>query len=92
MDVGSYQADIAILTAGAVNQSGMMDFSRQEAMVAQAMAAASSRVIALADHSKLGKQATFKACYPEDIDLLISDRAPQNALADSLRAAGVEIL
>jgi DeoR family glycerol-3-phosphate regulon repressor len=91
-EVGSYQADIAILTAGAVNCAGMMDFSKQEAMVAKAMAAASKSVIALADHSKLSKRAPFKACDLADINFLISDRAPDDALTQSLSAAGVEIL
>ncbi|NOR63720.1 MAG: DeoR family transcriptional regulator [Rhodobacteraceae bacterium] len=91
-EIGSYQADFAILTAGAVNHGGMMDFSRQEAMVAQAMAAASARVIALADHSKLNKRAAFKACDLEDLNILISDGTPDGALTKSLHAAGVEIL
>ena len=91
-EVGSYQADIAILTAGAVNQAGMMDFSKQEAMLARAMAAASGRVITLADHSKLGKRAPFMACDLARINTLVSDRAPDAALTKSLRAAGVEIL
>ncbi|HIP22851.1 MAG TPA: DeoR/GlpR transcriptional regulator [Rhodobacteraceae bacterium] len=91
-DIASYQADFAILTAGAINHAGMMDFSKQEAMVAEAMAAASARVIALADHSKLNKRASFKACDLEGINTLVSDRAPDGALTQSLHTASVEIL
>ena len=91
-EIASYQADIAILTAGCVNQTGMMDYSQQEAMVAQSMAATSARVIALADHSKLNKRAPFKACDLAGLTTLISDRPPDGPLTKSLQAAGVEIL
>ncbi len=90
-EIASYQADIAILTAGTLNRTGMMDYSQQEATVAQAMAAASAQVIALADHSKLNKRAPFKACDLAQINTLISDRPPDRPLTKSLQAAGVEL-
>jgi len=90
-EIANYNADMAILTIGAIDPSGAMDFSNQEAMVARAMMQASARVAILADHSKFDKRAAFKLSGLSGIDTLVSDRAPVGALASALLAAGTDV-
>ncbi len=91
-DIAHYHADIALLTIGGLDQSGAMDFSHAEAMVARAMAAASTQVVVLADHSKFGRRAAFGVCGLADISTLVSDTPPDESLRAALGAAGVTVL
>jgi len=91
-EITNYNADMAILTIGAIDGGGAMDFSNQEALVARAMMRASGQVAILADHSKFDKRAAFKLCGLSGIDTLVSDRAPGLALKTALLAAGTGIV
>jgi DeoR family transcriptional regulator, glycerol-3-phosphate regulon repressor len=86
-------ADHAVLTVGAIDQSGrFMDFNADEAFIARAMIASARQVTVLADSSKLGRHALFQVCEAAQVHRLVTDRAPGGAVESSLRAAGVEIV
>ncbi len=86
-------ADHAVITIGAIDPSGIcMDFNADEAYVARAMIASARHVTVLADSSKLGRHALFQVCGPEKIHRLVTDRAPDEAIASVMRAAGVDIV
>jgi len=91
-EIANYRADKAIITIGALDVDGVMDFSNQEAQVARAMIGASAQVVILADHSKLNRATSFKVCDLSDVDLLVSDKAPTDALKKTLLNAEVEVL
>jgi len=91
-EIANYSADMAILTIGAIDIGGAMDFSNQEALVARAMMRASGRVAVLADHSKFEKRAAFRVSGLSGIDTLVSDRTPGAALAEALLAADVGVV
>lgn len=91
-EIANYSADMAILTIGAIDSGGAMDFSNQEALVARAMMRASVQVAILADHSKFDKRAAFKLCGLSGIDTLVSDRAPGAALAAALVEADTGVV
>ncbi|MCD2456541.1 transcriptional regulator GlcR, partial [Staphylococcus aureus] len=50
------------------------------------------QVIALADHSKLGSTSFYQYAELNEIDLLITDRLPNQAFCDLLDRNGVELL
>ncbi len=79
-DIAAYRADMALLTVGAIDSSGAMDFSHQEAMVARAMCDAAAQIVVLADHSKFNRRAAFNVCDLASIDVLVSDKAPDAGL------------
>lgn len=88
---GQYRADNAIITIGAIDASGVTDYSNNEAQVARAMIAASAQVTIVADHTKFNHAASFNVCSLNDIDTLISNKAPDSALVGALSKAEVEV-
>lgn len=90
--VGRFQALHAVITVGAIDEVGVMDFSLGEAEVARAMIAQARRITVIADSSKLNRMALFRVCALEEIDRLVTDRPPAGMLAAALAAAGVEVV
>lgn len=83
--VGLYHADMALLTIGALDRRGAMDYCGDEARLARAMLANADSCTLLADHTKMGKQAAHRVCGLQDIDTLLVDRAPEESLKESLK-------
>jgi DeoR family transcriptional regulator, glycerol-3-phosphate regulon repressor len=91
--IHALHADHVVLTIGAMDTDGKcMDFNAEEAFIARAMIASGRQVTVLADGSKLGRHALFQVCGPGQIDRLVTDQAPPRPLADTLKAAGVEVI
>ena len=91
-EIARYRADTAIITIGALDRDGAMDFSNHEAEVARAMIAASARLRVLVDHSKFLRAASFRVCPLDEIDQLVVDKSPGSGLADALARADVEVI
>lgn len=90
--IGRFQADHAVLGVAAIDSgSGAMDADFDEAQVARAMIDRARHVIVLAHGEKLGRQAAFRVCRLDEIDVLVSDREPDAPLAEALAAASVEV-
>lgn len=90
--VARFQADLAILTAAAVDaQAGAMDADFDEAQVAHAMAGKAGRTVVLAHADKIGRKAAFRICGLEEIDMLVTDAAVGDGFAAALHSAGVEL-
>lgn len=90
--VASFQAHHAIITVGAVGETGVMDFSIEEAQMAQAMIRQAKQVTVIADSSKFNKIASFKVCDLRQITNLVCEEPPTGNLEIFLRDAGVRIL
>lgn len=90
--IREFQADHAILTVSGLDpQVGATDSNFDEAQVARAMIANARHLFIVAHVGKLGLKAAFRVCRTEEIDALVTDRAPATADAEMLAAAGVEI-
>lgn len=69
---------------------GISNRTIQEVSIKQAMMEAARYVIAVADHSKFGKQVFARFCDVTDVDLLITDQMfPQQA--EALRKMGLKV-
>lgn len=86
-----FNAEHAVITIGALNEDGAMDFSIEEAEVARAMIAQARQLTVIADSSKLERRGLFKVFPLERIDRLVIDRQPGPALQAALEKAGVEV-
>ncbi|GHB21539.1 DeoR/GlpR family DNA-binding transcription regulator [Salinicola rhizosphaerae] len=86
-----FNAEHAVITVGALDRDGAMDFSLEEADVARAMVAQASSLTVIADGSKLDRRALFQIFPLARIDRLVVDRAPTPELARALDEAGVEL-
>jgi DeoR family glycerol-3-phosphate regulon repressor len=90
--IGRFQADHAVLGVAAVDaEAGAMDADFDEAQVARAMIDRARHVIVLAHGEKFGRRAAYRVCRLDQIDVLVSDRAPDGPLAAALAEAGVEV-
>lgn len=90
--VAGFQPDHAVLTVGAVDLDGFLDFNIEEAAVAMAMLRHARAATVLADHTKLARPALVRVCGLGAVSRLVTDRAPPDPLQAALRAAGVEIV
>ena len=90
-DLAQYQADIAVLTVGALGPAGAADFSRAEADLARAMIGAAGRLFVVVDHTKFLQSAPFVISPLAQIDAVICDQPPKKPLREALEAAGVAV-
>lgn len=85
-------ADVAFMScAGVETEKGFTNSNWQEAEIKKAMIKAASRVIFLADHSKLKHVATARIAALSDADLLITDKQASAETIKELRSAGLEV-
>jgi DeoR family glycerol-3-phosphate regulon repressor len=89
--IARFQADHAVLGVAALDaEGGAMDADFDEAQIARAMITHARHVIVLAHAAKFGRRAAYRVCRLDEIDVLVSDQAPDGALAAALAGAAVE--
>lgn len=89
--IKQFQALDAVITVGAIDEKGIMDYELQEAEIAQAMIAQARRITVIADATKLNRTALFRVCTLDQIHRLIVSAKPEPSLYEALTAAGVEV-
>jgi DeoR family fructose operon transcriptional repressor len=86
-------ADIAFVGANGIAAGfGLSTPDVDEAAVKTAIVRSARRVVLLADSSKFSEETLISFANLEDIDALITDRAPRGSLADALSDADVEVI
>lgn len=91
--LGRIRADVAFLGTNAVTAGhGLSTPHREEAAAKSAMVAAARRVVALADSSKVGQEATIRFAELAEVDVLVTDSGLSKADRRSLAAAGPEVV
>jgi DeoR family transcriptional regulator of aga operon len=86
-------ADVAFVACSGVDaKKGFTTQSWEEAEVKHAILAASSRVIFLADHGKIGHVATAKIMDLGEAELLITDTGADAASLRLLEQAGLNVI
>lgn len=90
--VSRFHATYAVLTVGAIEPDGILDYNLNEAEIARAMVAQARHVTVLADSAKFGRSALFQVCPLAVIDRLVVNGAPEGAMSEALRAAEVEMI
>jgi DeoR/GlpR family transcriptional regulator of sugar metabolism len=88
-----YHCDTVFLGIAAVDvASGLSEYNADDAAVKRRAIASGRRVVVLADETKLGR-VTFAAVAPlSDIDLLITDAAPDHPVIVASRERGLDVL
>lgn len=86
-------ADIAFMSCAGVDAvKGFTNSNWQEAEIKKSMIGAASRVIFLADHTKLKHVATARIATLKEADILITDSKASAETVRDLRAAGLEVI
>jgi DeoR/GlpR family transcriptional regulator of sugar metabolism len=79
-------------TAGVSVEDGFTDFSVDDVDVKKAFLAHAKEVIALADHTKLGKVSFAKICPLNRVSRLLTDSASDPKYIGALRNAGLDVV
>lgn len=87
-----YTADWAVLGASTLSPDGPSDALIEAADVYATMLRQSSRNMIVADHTKFDRMATARYAQWSEIDMLVSDRAPEGPLARALDRNEVSVL
>lgn len=88
---GRFFVQHAIISAGAIDGSGIMDFDLHEAEFARTVLSRGERRVVVSDFSKFGTKGFVKVCSFELVSELITDVAPQGSLAKALEGANVRV-
>lgn len=87
------RADTLFMGIGAINvELGLMNDSIPEILTDRALQTISSRVVVLADSSKLGQVAPAYLFGLEDVDVLVTDEGIRPADIESLEAHSIEVI
>jgi DeoR family glycerol-3-phosphate regulon repressor len=81
----------AVVSAGAVDASGVMDFAFDEAEFARAVLARGERRVVVTDATKFGRRGLVAVAGWEGVDEIVADRPPAAAIARALTAAGTRL-
>lgn len=87
-----YHVDYLLLGVFAISATGIFIHTEEEGLVKRQMARQSSKVIALADHTKINTTGFFKVCDLSLIDYLITDVCPDDGFIEALRENDVELI
>lgn len=90
--IAGFQVDHAIISAGAVDADGVMDYELGEAEFARMVLARGTRRLVITDHTKFGRRGLVRVCGFSAFDDLVTDRAPPAGIAGALAAAGVKVV
>lgn len=86
-------ADVAVIGVGGISsEDGLTTSNLSEAQMMREMIDASSRVIVIADHSKVGRSAFAHICDFGEVDLIITDREVPENIARVAREAECAIV
>lgn len=86
--ISRFRVNHAIISTGAVDAGGVMDFDLEEAVFARAVLSRGERRAVVTDHSKFGRRGLIEVCGFDAIGELITDRPPPCAIARALEKAG----
>lgn len=81
----------AIISAGAIDSSGIMDFDLHEAEFARAVLACGERRVVVTDASKFGRRGFIRVAGLDAADEIVTERAPPDLLAEALSRAEVRL-
>ena len=89
--VRGFAVQHAIISAGAVDASGVMDFDLQEAEFARMVLACGERRLVVTDASKFGRRGFIRVAGFEVIDAVVTDASPPPDVAAAMASAGVAL-
>ena len=87
-----FHASTAFFGSTGITEAGLNETHSGIAAVKRAMMARSRKRVALMDHGKFDLSSLALVCHLRDINVLVTDRAPEGPLAGALRQAGVELI
>lgn len=89
--VAQFTVEHAVISAGAVDVSGIMDFDLDEAEFARMVLSRGNHRIVVTDASKFGRRGLISVCPFGDVTHLFTNAAPPDDIGSALTAAGTSL-
>ncbi|MCU9847010.1 DeoR/GlpR family DNA-binding transcription regulator [Defluviimonas sp. WL0024] len=89
--IASFTVHHAVISAGAVDASGVMDYALEEAEFARLVLSRGERRVVVTDHTKFGRRGLISVAGFADIGEIVTDRAPTSEISSALEAAGATL-
>lgn len=89
--IRAFAVQHAIISAGAVDAGGVMDFDLHEAEFARAVLACGERRVVVTDASKFGRRGFIRVVGFDGVDAVVTDRLPPSDVAAALATADVSV-
>lgn len=90
--VAQFTVDHAVISAGAVDAAGIMDYDLEEAEFARTVLGRGQRTLVVTDRSKFGRQGLVRVCGFEAFGELYADAPPPPDIADALAASSCAVV
>ncbi|WP_251861712.1 DeoR/GlpR family DNA-binding transcription regulator [Clostridium sp. Marseille-Q2269] len=90
--LSNYFADKAFIGALGMSENGVTVADAEDAFVMKRMIEQSNETIVLVDHSKFGTNGFFKVCDLCDIDLIVTDKLPNENLTKIFEKNNIDII
>jgi DeoR family transcriptional regulator, carbon catabolite repression regulator len=87
-----YHADKLLLGTAALSAEGLSNPYEDEGHVHREMVERADQVIVLADHSKFGQRTFYRVAGLEQIDILITNKHPEERFAELLDKHGIHLI
>ena len=81
----------AVISAGAIDATGIMDFDLDEAEFARMVLSRGERRLVVTDATKFGRRGLISVAGFAEVDGLFTDRAAPEPIADAMVASGVAV-
>lgn len=89
--VRGFAVQHAIISAGAVDQSGIMDFDLMEAEFARTVLECGERRLLVTDATKFTRRGVIRVAGFDGIDRIVTDAPPPEPVATAIGLAGVQV-
>lgn len=90
--LNDYQIEKAFLGTCGISTEGISTFLEDESYLIRQIIQRSEQVIVLADHSKFGKKHFHRVADLADIDIIVTDQAPDEEFKEKLQAFEIDIM
>lgn len=80
------------LAVSGVTSDGLYDYSPEDSRVKQAMMDKAEQIVLVCDSSKVGQRSLARICGLERIDILVTDRTPDEELLNALREHAIRLV
>ncbi|MCM3768120.1 DeoR/GlpR family DNA-binding transcription regulator [Neobacillus niacini] len=90
--IRQYHVDYTLLGVFAISENGLFIHTEEEGLVKRAMVQRGNKIIALADHTKIGTTGYFKVCSLDEIDILVTDKMPELKFVELLAQNNVDLV
>lgn len=89
--IKGFAVEHAIISAGGIDEGGIMDFDLQEAEFARTVLTCGQRRIVVSDHSKFGRRGDIRVVDFTRIDMIVTDAAPPDPIANAIGKHGATL-